>query len=466
MPASNLNNLKLQWLILVRYISRNKLKVFLSIFLVSLLFLGIFKLGPLLYSQKSLTEGVIGTYQAHDIPDVVLNLLSQPLVIADTQGRFKPNLATDWQVNEEVTSFKFKLKDNLKWSDGTPVKSTDIDFKIPDVEIINPDEQTIEFKLKSAYSPLPSLLTKPIFKKNTLIGIGPYKVDKLEKSRVFITKLTLSSNDPNLPGINIRFYPNEKTALTAYNLGEIQALFGISDQQISTQDPRSGIFRKTIFNKIISIIYNTKDPLLSNRSFRQTLSYSAPEIKIEEIAKTSIPPFSWAYFDAVNDYLSNSDAAQAALKRAKAASSAELLNKELILTTLPQYENLGNKIIAAWKELGIKVILRVESGIPQNFQALLIAQTIPTDPDQYSLWHSTQTKTNITGYDSKRTDKDLEDGRKSLKEEVRKQSYLDFQKTLLEDSPATFLYFPKYNVLYLKKVQPNLEKVLPLQLPS
>ena len=112
------------------------------------------------------------------------------------------------------------------------------------------------------------------------------------------------------------------------------------------------------------------------------------------------------------------------------------------------------------------MLTRIESGIPQNFQVLLITHSIPIDPDQYFLWHSTQTRTNLTGYSFARVDKDLEDGRKIINEAERKEKYLDFQKELLEDAPATFLYFPKYNVLYLKKAEDMLNKILPLQLPG
>jgi peptide/nickel transport system substrate-binding protein len=154
------------------------------------------------------------------------------------------------------------------------------------------------------------------------------------------------------------------------------------------------------------------------------------------------------------------------MDNAKAASSKEMMHKEIVLTTTPQFEAIGKQIVTAWQELGVKSVLRIESGLPQNFQALLVAQNIPGDPDQYSLWHSTQAQTNITGLDSKRVDKDLEDARKSLDEEKRKASYIDFQKELLEEAPATFLYFPKYNVLYFNKVKPHLDQILPLQLPG
>ena len=71
----------------------------------------------------------------------------------------------------------------------------------------------------------------------------------------------------------------------------------------------------------------------------------------------------------------------------------------------------------------------------------MASQEIPADPDQYTLWHSTQS-TNITGYNSPKIDKLLEDGRKISDKEERKAIYLDFQRFLVEDTPAAFLFHP------------------------
>jgi len=58
----------------------------------------------------------------------------------------------------------------------------------------------------------------------------------------------------------------------------------------------------------------------------------------------------------------------------------------------------------------------------------------------------------------------LEDGRKIINEDDRKVKYFDFQKALLEEAPAIFLYFPKYSIVYLKKSETLLNKVLNLQI--
>jgi ABC-type transport system substrate-binding protein len=435
--------------------------VSLTVFLVITLFLTT----SLTIHPNSLSEGIIGTYQESDLPDVATNLLSNGLVEMEN-GRAKPKLAASWEVNNDATEFKFKLKPNINWADGSKIYTEDLIFHIPDVEVSYPDSSTIQFKLKDSFSAFPSLLAKPIFKRDSLLGTGPYKVARIEKSLIFITKITLRSSDRSLPEVVLRFYPNEKTALSAFALGEVQSLLGISNLSEFNNHPRAETKEIESYSRVVAILYNFEDPVLgkTNRSIRQALSYSAPVFAKENTAKTPIQPNSWAYNGAVNDYLGNFEAAKQALGRARASMNPDDLKKQITLTVTPQLADMGSDIISAWEGLGLKAGLRVESGIPQNFQALLITQTIPEDPDQYFLWHSTQAKTNLTKYSSARVDKDLEDGRKVISEEDRKDKYFDFQRALLEDAPATFLYFPKYNVVYLKKAKTKIEQVLPLQL--
>ncbi|KKQ79104.1 MAG: hypothetical protein US99_C0002G0001, partial [Candidatus Daviesbacteria bacterium GW2011_GWF2_38_6] len=135
--------------------------------------------------------GMVGTYQEHDMPVEVTSLLSVGFM----------ELVSSREVNNNGTIFKFKIKENLKWSDNTFLTANDFEFNIPDAEMSIPDEYTISFKLKDSYSPFPSLLTNPVFKKSTKIGIGPYRISKIEKSRIFITKIFLEPLQKGLPQI-------------------------------------------------------------------------------------------------------------------------------------------------------------------------------------------------------------------------------------------------------------------------
>lgn len=466
MSTNFLNNFKISFLVALTLMRRNSERVFLLLLsLFAVIFLQV-KFNFINLSPNIVIEGFVGTFQEHDLPSEVTRLASQGLVDIDEAGRVIPSLA-EFEVNKEATQYKFKLRNGVKWINGEQIKSSDLEFSIPNTSISFPDDKTIEFKLPESYSAFPSLLTRPVFKKGTMIGTGPYKIQSIEKSRIFITKVVLDTPNSNFPKVVIRFYPNEKTAMTGFMLGETQSLMGVSNSLIAASGelntPLIKLMTRVDYTKVVGIFYDTTDSVLANRSLRQALSFAAPQIKNEIEANSPYPPMSWVLNQDAKDYLDNPDEAKAALVRARNNSSEELLNKELSLTTTTQLEDVGKEIISKWRDLGLNAIVRVESGVPQKFQALLITQSIPADPDQYFLWHETQKETNLTKYNQKRVDKDLEDARKVTSEEERKGLYFDFQKVLLEDAPATFLYFPKYNILYLKKAEGKLNQVLPLQ---
>lgn len=430
-----------------------------------LLFLG-FLLGvsSRVQNKNSISEGVVGIYTESNLPDIVTNLLSESLVSLDKSGKPQPKLAESWSIDEKATVYTFKLRKDMKWNDGTELRSYDLEFNLPDVEISYPDSKTVIFKLADSFTPFPTLLTDPVFKNKSLVGAGKYKIAQREFSQSLITKLVLIpalKKDGSLPVIIVRFYPDEKIAKTAFELGEVESLVGVFEEKGLAGQPTIGIKKITNFNKIVAIFYNTKDAILSDKNMRRALGFASPKFNGEELARTPIPSTSWVFNDKLRDYTGDQEAAKTSLGKVATGSSSTIN-----LTTIPALSQIGEKVIQSWKRVGISATLKVESGVPQNFQALLIPQSIPSDPDQYALWHSTQEITNLSRYSSPRVDKDLEDGRKTKELEIRKEKYLDFQKVLLEDAPATFLYFPKTQVIYRLKSEAILNKVLPLQIPQ
>lgn len=451
---------------ILTFFKRKKWAILASFSLIILLAsLGYFYSG--MKKQPSIKEGMVGTHEERDLPDIVLNLLSRPLIRIDKSGNPVPELAQSWEISEEGKTYKIKLKPDLTWSDGEKIKASEIYISIPDVEIKALDDQTLEFKLAEAFSPFPTLLNKPILRKAPLefgfelVGAGPYKVLNLKKDGPFVKKMELDILDKNTPFVTITFFPNEKIAKTALKLGEVQALLGVmepDDLNFNNLEKKEVIN----FNQLVTIFLNTEDPILSDENLRLGLAYGAPEMANEQIAKTSLSPHSWAFNPNIKDFLNNKPKAQESLKKVEKGKE-----DTITLTATSSLKKVGEKVVESWNSLGLKTVLRVESGTPQNFQALLITQNIPADPDQYSLWHSTQKEsTNISKIASPRIDKDLEDGRKIADQEVRKQKYQDFQRILLDQAPAIFLYFPKYEVVYMKKIEKELEKILPIQLSN
>lgn len=410
------------------------------------------------FSRPTLSEGVVGTFTEDNLPPVVTTLLSQSLLQTDNRGGFTPQLATSWTSNDESTNYIFKLKKDIYWTDGTLLKAQDLDLSFQDVQVSAPDDQTISFRLKESFSPFPNFLTRAVFKKGQKIGVGPYKIKSISKDLVFIKKLVLAPQIEGLPVLTIHFYPSERIAKTALKIGEVESIVGISDPEDLALDKSFSIYSFADYNRMVTIFYNTQEETMSDESLRLALSFAAPSIKNETEAKTPISPSSWAFNPNVKDYLDNEEQAKTYIQRVK-----DIKQKQVVLTSTTSLKNVAEEIVAKWKEQGINAVARVESGIPQNFQALLISQKIPSDPDQYSLWHKLG-QTNISHFSNPRIDKDLEDGRKLKDQEVRKQKYQDFQKVLLDHAPATFLYFPKYNSLFIKKKEGEFMKILNMQM--
>lgn len=415
-------------------------------------------------SPGVVSEGMVGIYSQHNLPSQVTNLISEPLIFIDKNGRPQPNLLVGWQTNNDASIYTFRLKDQLYWSDGTKVRVQDIEIpsiKLNNAKITYPDDQSIQIQLDESLATLPSLLSVPVFKRGTLVGVGHYKVSGFQDIHGIYTKMELVPVIRDLPKVTIRFYPDEKTAKLAYNIGEVESLVGVNDDKEYKDSAASRIRYIQTYNRLIAIFYNMKDPSLSDKNLRKALSLATVLPEGEDRAHTSIAPNSWVFNDSLKDNLNSPDQVKEFLSKTNNDKG-----NVVTLTTTPGLASLGESIISSWKKQGIVAVLRIESGNPQNFQALLFPLTIPADPDQYSLWHSSQAQTNLSHYSSPRVDRDLEDGRKNANLTQRKERYLDMQRVINDDLPATFLYFQKTDVIYRKKAENNLNKILPLQFPS
>jgi peptide/nickel transport system substrate-binding protein len=192
--------------------------------------------------------------------------------------------------------------------------------------------------------------------------------------------------------------------------------------------------------KYVAIFFNTqKNSATADKTLRQALAYAINKKGFEEIRAISpISPNSWAYNPQVKPYKYDP-------KRAKELIGTlpkELKNTVLKISTTPILMSLADKIADDWRLAGINTSVQAVSGVPETFDAFLAVFDIPKDPDQYALWHSNQDATNLSNYSNPRIDKLLEDGRTQIDTEVRKKIYLDFQRFLMEDIPAVFLYHP------------------------
>jgi len=389
------------------------------------------------------TIGMVGPYTVDDLPEEILQKISRGLTKSNKDGKITPDIAEKWKIAPNGKGYAIYLKKGVYFSDGTPVTSDNINYDFSDVSILRPDKYTIVFNLKDVYSPFLVTLTRPIFKKG-IVGLGEYKVKRIKLNGNFVESIELYSEKLKKAFIYQMLYPTSNSLKTAFVMGETSKIVGLMDvdyQDTSFKDFKNiNIEKKTNYDRLVTLFYNTKDSIVSSKTLREGLWYSMPDIFPQgERNPSPLPSFSYAN-DAGPGYFKQ-DLEHAKLLIDKANTATDSSKIVLNISTLPKYKVSAEQIAQIWKKLNIDVKVTVVDKIPPTFQIFLGEFNVPLDPDQYTLWHSDQIS-NITHYSNLRIDKILEDGRKELDIEKRKLLYADFQKYIAADPPASFLFFP------------------------
>ena len=184
------------------------------------------------------------------------------LVILDGQNNPTPSLATEWEMSEDGKTWTFTIRDDVKFSDGTPLTSEDVktsfdrmrDPKVgaPTASVYTyiksidaPDATHVVFNLSSANpefvkdtadyhaAVIPKTNTDPAKK---WIGSGPFMVEKyaaedrmtLVKNPNYWGKDDEGAQLPYLDGVTFVFSPDEGSQVAALQGGQAQFVAGLT----------------------------------------------------------------------------------------------------------------------------------------------------------------------------------------------------------------------------------------------
>lgn len=428
------------------YLKRWKKTIFFSLLIGIILFFGLlatftFYFQPLL-EKKVEKIGIWGTYSIENLPPWVASQLSYGLTTINEKDKIDTKGAFKWEVRENGKVYVLSLARGQYFHNGDELLAGNFPLEFKDVQKKEIDPYTIEFTLKDPYAPFLSNLSKPLFLTG-LAGLGQYKVRDVEtNAKIYLRSITMQHvADARLRKI-VSIYATEDALKMGFLLGEIDKAQGLSspiieDINLSEWDNVT-VKKSTNYTKLVSLFYNTQDDNLSNIKLRQALNSAVAEKFDEgERALSPIPPQS-IYYSLPSTYVpSDLEIAKTLLSDSRISAK----DLKLEISTTEEYKVTAEKISKMWKNIGIQSTVKVVGEVPSNFDILLYPFLVPLDPDQYTLWHSTG-KNNITRYKNLRIDKLLEDGRVTIDEKERIKIYEDFQKYLLNDAPATFLYFP------------------------
>jgi peptide/nickel transport system substrate-binding protein len=331
----------------------------------------------------------------------VIGMLFEGLLGSKPNGDLVPRLAEAMpQVSSDGTTYTFKLRNNLKWSDGQPLTSDDVVFTFnlmfaPEFKEVNsprrtdlelhvqsitaPDPQTVVFKMKSVWAPFLVLhATREIMPKHVLGSLAPKAINTADfnsapsaTSGVFKfvrwdkgQQVVLARNENHFEGgaaldqYVYKVVPDSVTLVNQLKTGEID--FGPVDpslwDSLATVDTLDRIqpFGVPTFT---FYAYNL-DPakpagkLFADKAVRQALLYGLDRQQMADkvyfkqatVADSVEPPISWAHSNAKPSYTFDKKKAEQMLDNAGWVKGSDGIRaKNGVQLKFEMITNQGNK---------------------------------------------------------------------------------------------------------------------------
>lgn len=224
--------------------------------------------------------GIVGDYKINNLPRPILEKISKGLVAVSEDGQPVPSIAKSWKIEDDGKTYVFTLNNNLYFSDGTRVDSSQIEYNFTDATISRPNKDTIVFKLKDSYSPFLITVSRPIFRKG-FVGVSDIKIKDVQLNGDFVKSLSLVSTKNGFQTITYHMYPTQNALKLAFLLGEINTANGLTDisyKNLSLDTfPNVEVKKITNNSRLATLFFNAKDPVLSDEKLRNALSYALPD---------------------------------------------------------------------------------------------------------------------------------------------------------------------------------------------
>ncbi|HET9641239.1 MAG TPA: peptide ABC transporter substrate-binding protein [Candidatus Paceibacterota bacterium] len=420
-------------------------------------------------------------------------------------GELVPVLAESYTVSPDGRVYRFTLRKNAVFTDGTPVTSNDVAFTVQTaqdaglkspkyadwagVTVSAPDARTVVFTLAKAYPPFLELTTLGILPERRWrnvsneefpfsnletnpVGAGPFKVSGVTRnSSGLISNVSLAYNSsyvlgrPYLDGIRFTFYGSTEDLSGALASGAVESAYDVGR--------RNGLTAP--YARIFGVFFNANGkPAYARLEVRKALSLALDRQDIinsvlggfatpimgpvppgENIDQVSVPTGP-RIAEAAKVLTSAGWAYDGTARAWKNAAQKLTLDSITVRTSnVPELKNVASAVKAQWEKLGIPVTIELyEPGDlsqnvirPRKYEALLYGMVIGRDQDLYAFWDSKERNDpglNIALYANKNVDALLEDARSTPDAEKRHADLQKIEDQVAADYPAAFLYSPDF----------------------
>ena len=252
----------------------------------------------------------------------LVRLIFAGLIKFDAQQNITGDLAKEWFINEEGTTYTFQLRDDVYWPDEKQFTSEDVIFTFETIknegyqssirdnwagiEVVAVDDFTVQFSLPEPFAPflenlkvgiLPAHLWAEILPENATlaelnlkpVGLGPYQFNSFTKDKQgFIKSYTLKRNEnyhlgaPYIEEITFKFQPTFELAVDGLKNRNADGLNFLPQNLKEFLESRNDLtYYSLSLPQYTAIFFNQEmNPELKSNKLRQALNLSIDKEKI------------------------------------------------------------------------------------------------------------------------------------------------------------------------------------------
>lgn len=427
----------------------------------------------------------------------ISRIIFEPLLQLDEQYKLQKCLAKDWAKTSETT-YLVKIKDDVKWSDGTQLLVEDVIFTIQTLKNVSSiytsnvqnitsvdkvDEDTLQITLDREipffeYNLIFPIMSRTYYegqdfgtteKNNMPIGTGKYKIVQNISNSIILNKNEYYSRDElTLEKITITKYSNLGELYNAFKLGKVDVItttnIGIEDH-IGT----IGYNKQEISGREFDFLaLNTQNAVLSNIEVRNALTHAINKENIVaslynnkyKVTNYPLDYGNWLKGDA-GDYSYNPELAKQILEQNgwqfKYNRWQKIVNystKTLSFRIVVQASNqtrvsVAEMIKADLEAIGINVsIIKANDNQykyylqNKNYDSIIMGTTLSLSPNLETYFGSS----NYANFSNEELSNLMNEVKNITKEELLQEKYNRIREIYNKQNPYIGLYSSYYNV--------------------
>jgi peptide/nickel transport system substrate-binding protein len=421
-----------------------------------------------------------------------------------------PVLAESWQSSADGKKLTFKLRSGVKWQDGKPFTSKDVQFTFQAIrdttaptlwktyfaaveKLETPDDQTVVVTYSRPYAPALIAWTVGIIPAHVYgggqlteskgnqapVGTGPFRLARWEpgKSLLFEANRGWWNGRPNLDQVTLRVDVDDP--LKALRAGEVDFTqvpdVAVWSTEAQVPDFRADFEVATSHGSLFRTLgWNLQKPPFDDKKVRLALTLALNRSRIiEDVFLNQAQAMSAPLYP--NMIGSDPSIAPHPFDLGKAAVLLDEAGHKAgpsgrfavqVITVASQKTATTEEMFAIFRRdyAAIGIDLKVEYLSPKDFEARVVMRDFDAvyfgwfpdipDPDPSALLHSSQIKVgqNFAGYADPDVDKLLESAVATSNRDERKALYQKLHAKLAADLPYTVLYAPYSHFAWSRRV--------------